>query len=75
MILSRQKEGIAAQKAKGIYTGSRPRIQIDQKQFQATVCRWKAKELSAVQAAKELSLTKSTFYRLTKQLAAEKRST
>ena len=68
-ILTRQKEGIAAQKAKGIYTGGRPRIKIDQHAFRAVVCRWRAKELTAVQAAKELSLTKSTFYRLVKQYA------
>ncbi len=32
-ILSRQKEGIAAQKAAGTYTGGRPRIKVDQKQL------------------------------------------
>ncbi len=30
-ILSRQKEGIAAQKAAGTYTGGRPRVKVDQK--------------------------------------------
>ena len=63
-ILTRQKEGIAAQKAKGIYTGGRPRVQVDQKQFDAVVRRWKAGEITAVQAIKELGLSKATFYRL-----------
>ncbi len=65
-ILTRQKEGIAAQKAKGIYTGGRPRVQVDQKLFTAVVRRWKAGEITAVQAMKELGLSKATFYRLVK---------
>ena len=65
-ILTRQKEGIAAQKAKGIYTGGRPRVQVDQKQFEAVVRRWKVGEITAVQAMKELGVTKATFYRLVK---------
>ncbi len=63
-ILTRQKEGIAAQKAKGIYTGGRPRVQVDQKQFDAVVRRWKTGEITAVQAMKELGVSKATFYRL-----------
>lgn len=65
-ILARQKEGIAAQKAKGIYTGGRPRVQVDQKLFVAVVRRWKAGEITAVQAMKELRISKSTFYRMVK---------
>ena len=65
-ILIRQKEGIAAQKAKGIYTGGRPRVQVDLKQFDAVVRRWKTGEITAVQAMKELGVTKATFYRLVK---------
>ncbi len=63
-ILARQKEGIAAQKAKGIYTGGRPKVQVDKKQFESVVRRWKAGEITAVQAMKELRISKSTFYRL-----------
>ncbi len=66
-ILTRQKEGIAAQKAKGIYTGGRPRVQVDPKQFDAVTKRWKAGEITAVQAMKMLGLSKSTFYRLVKK--------
>ena len=65
-ILTRQKEGIAAQKAKGIYTGGRPRVQVDQKQFDAVIRRWKAGEITAVQAIKELGVSKATFYRMVK---------
>ena len=65
-ILTRQKEGIAAQKAKGIYTGGRPRVQVDQKQFDAVIKRWKASEITAVQAMKEWGLSKATFYRMVK---------
>ena len=65
-ILTRQKEGIAAQKAKGIYTGGRPRIEVDRKLFDAVVRRWKAGEITAVQAMKELGVSKATFYRMVK---------
>ena len=65
-ILTRQKEGIAAQKAKGIYTGGRPRVQVDQKQFDSVVRKWKAGEITAVQAMEELRVSKATFYRLVK---------
>lgn len=65
-ILVRQKEGIAAQKAKGTYTGGRPRTEINEKQFTAVVAKWKAGDITAVQAMKELKLKKATFYRLVK---------
>ena len=66
-ILTRQKEGIAAQKAKNIYTGGRPKVAVDQKQFDTVIKRWKAGEITAVQAMKELSLSKATFYRMVKK--------
>ena len=66
-ILSRQKEGIAAQKAQGIYSGGRPRIKIEQKLFDSVMNKWRTHEITAVMAAKELHLTKSTFYRMVKK--------
>ena len=66
-ILIRQKEGINAQKKAGIYTGGRPSVQVDQKLLKSVVSRWKMGELTAVQAMKELSVKKSTFYRLIKR--------
>lgn len=66
-ILIRQQEGITAQKSAGIYTGGRPRIDVNQKLFNSVVQRWESGEITAVQAMNELSLKKSTFYRLIKQ--------
>ena len=63
-ILSRQKEGIAAQKVAGTYTGGRPRVKVDQKQLNSVMARWKSGEITATQGMKELSVTKATFYRL-----------
>ena len=74
-ILTRQKEGIAAQKAAGIYTGGRPRIKVDRKQFYAVIEKWKAGNTTAVQAMKELNLKPSTFYRLVRQLRETSRET
>ena len=65
-ILTRQKEGIAAQKAAGTYTGGRPRIKVDKKLLNTVMEKWKSGEITAVQAMKELSVTKATFYRLAK---------
>ena len=65
-ILTRQKEGVAAQKAAGTYTGGRPRTQINKRQFDAVVSKWRSGEISAVRAMEELSMKKSTFYRMVK---------
>ena len=65
-ILIRQQEGVNAQKAAGTYTGGRPRIQVNVKQFNATVTRWRSGDITAVQAMNELSMKKSTFYRMVK---------
>lgn len=62
-ILARQKEGIDAQKANGTYTGGRPRVAVDEKKFAAVTKRWKDGEITAVEAMKELGMTKATFYR------------
>ena len=63
-ILTRQQEGIRAQKASGTYTGGRPRTKINKKLFDTVVLRWKSGEITAVQAMNELKLTKTTFYRM-----------
>ena len=62
-ILIRQQEGIAAQKAKGIYTGGRPKAKIDNVRFSAIVKRWQDGEITAAQAIRESGLSKATFYR------------
>ena len=66
-ILIRQKEGVNAQKVAGTYTGGRPRIQVNTKQFNTVMSRWKSGEITAVQAMSELSMKKSTFYRMIKE--------
>ena len=67
-ILTRQQEGIAAQKAKGIYTGGRPKVKVEPKQLAMVVDKWRTGEITAVQAMQQLKLTKTTFYRLVRQL-------
>lgn len=66
-ILARQKEGIAAQKANGTYTGGRPAIKVNEKQFDAVCRRWIAGEITAAAAYKELEMSKATFYRAAKE--------
>lgn len=66
-ILQRQKEGIAIAKAKGKYKG-KPQIKIDEKIFKAVCERWRNKEITAVQAMKELNLKPNTFYRRVKRI-------
>ena len=66
-ILIRQQEGVRAQKAAGTYTGGRPRVQINSKLLDTVVSRWRSGEITAVQAMKDLSVKKSTFYRITKK--------
>lgn len=65
-ILVRQQEGIAAQKKAGTYTGGRPRVQVNKKLYDSVILRWRSGEITAVQAMNELSVKKSTFYRLIK---------
>lgn len=58
----RQAEGIAVAKEKGVYKGRKP-IQINENQFAAVYQKWKAGNITAVQAQKELGLKPNTFYR------------
>ncbi len=60
MIHQRQAEGIAAAKAKGIKFG-RP-IKKVPKNFHEVYSKWKNKEISLVEAAKQCGMPKSTFY-------------
>ena len=66
-ILTRQQEGIAAQKAKGTYTGGRPKVNVEPRQLAMVVNSWRDGKITAVQAMQQLKLTKTTFYRLVKQ--------
>ena len=63
-ILQRQREGIEIAKWQGKYTGRKP---ICLPEFDAVVKRWRAGELTAVEARKKLGMSSSTFYRRVRQ--------
>lgn len=61
-ILERQREGIEIAKAEGKYKGRKP-VAIDEAKFRAICARWRAGEITATTAMKELNLKPNTFYR------------
>lgn len=61
-ILQRQREGIDIAKAQGKYTGRKP---INHPDFERITAKWRAGQLTAVQAMKQLGMSKATFYRKT----------
>ena len=63
--LTRQAEGISAAKLKGKHLG-RPKTQLPEG-WEEIYTRWKANEITAVEAMKRSGLKKSTFYKLVKQ--------
>lgn len=69
MIKNRQREGIEAARIKGKRFG-RPRVPHPER-FLEVYTAWKKKEITAVQARKELGLTSSTFYRMVRQFESE----
>jgi len=62
---ARQAEGIAIAKEKGKYRGRRP---LRRDNFNEIYKSWKNHEMTAVKAAKMLSLSKSTFYRTVRNI-------
>ena len=68
-IRERQREGIASAKKRGQHLG-RPKV-LKPSNWEQVVTKWKAKEITATAARKELKLTKATFYRLLKKLDDE----
>ena len=64
-ILQRQREGIAIAKAQGKYTGRKP---IDVPDLEPVVRRWRAGEMTAVEAMTKLGLKPRTFYRKAKMI-------
>lgn len=66
-ILERQREGIAIAKAAGKYKGRKP-LDINTERFKAVCGKWKAGEITATAAMKELGLKPNTFYRRVKAL-------
>lgn len=65
-ILQRQKEGIALAKMNGAYKGRKP---IEHPDFKRIITKLHQGEITAVDAMKELGMSKTTFYRKCKQTA------
>lgn len=64
-ILQRQREGIAIAKQQGKYRGRPPKVYPD---FERIAARWQKGEITAVQAMKQLGMSKTRFYERVKQL-------
>jgi DNA invertase Pin-like site-specific DNA recombinase len=64
-IRKRQREGIDIALQNGVKFG-RPRIEVTE-EFKHVYRLWKAGEITAVKAMRELGLKKTTFYRLVKE--------
>ena len=64
-ILQRQREGIEVAKTKGVYTGRKPVVHAD---FDAVVRKWRAAQITAVEAMKRLNMKPSTFYRKVREV-------
>lgn len=63
----RQREGIAAKKARGDWSDyGGPRIQ-KPKNWDEVISRWKAREITAVEAMKILNLKRTTFYKFVRE--------
>ena len=62
-IRTRQAEGIARAKARGVYTGRKP-IEVDKEKFERLYGEVKRKERTARDAMKELGVKNNTWYRL-----------
>ena len=63
-ILQRQREGIAIVKKQGKYKGRKP---IVVPEFEQVAAKWRSGAITAAEAMRMLHMSKSTFYRRTKQ--------
>ena len=66
-ILERQREGIEIAKLQGKYRGRKP-LEVDEKKFRSVCRKWRAKEMTATAAMKEMGLKPNTFYRRVKEM-------
>ena len=66
-ILERQREGIEIAKSEGKYKGRKP-IDYNEAQMKALCKTWRAGEITATNAMKELGLKPNTFYRRVKEM-------
>jgi DNA invertase Pin-like site-specific DNA recombinase len=65
-LLQRQREGIEIAKSAGVYKGRQP-VEINKKEFEAVVKRWRSGAITATEAMKQLNLKPNTFYRRVKE--------
>ena len=65
--LERQREGIEIAKSEGKYKGRKP-IDCNEAQMKALCKKWRAGEITATAAMKELGLKPNTFYRRVKEM-------
>jgi len=70
-IKQRQREGIDIALAEGRAYG-RPRVAMDEKAFRKVYRQWKDKDITVVQAAKLLGVTRQVFYRRIEELEVPK---
>lgn len=61
-ILQRQREGIAAAKEAGKYTGRKP-IAVDEDLLKSVHSKWYKNEITTAHAIKKLGVSRNTFYR------------
>ena len=61
-LLERQREGIAIAKEQGKYRGRKPQ-DVDPEKLREVCARWRAGDITATAAMKELGLKANTFYR------------
>ena len=66
-ILENQRQGIEIAKQEHKYKGRQP-IKIDENKMREVCARWRAGEITAVKAQKELKLQARTFYRKVKEM-------
>ena len=66
-ILERLREGIEIAKLQGKYRGRKP-LEVDEKKFRSVCSKWRAKEMTATAAMKEMGLKPNTFYRRVKEM-------
>lgn len=65
-ILERQREGIEIAKAEGKYKGRKP-VAVNDAKLRSICARWRAGEITATTAMRELDLKPNTFYRRVKE--------
>ena len=65
-ILERQREGIEIAKAEGKYKGRKP-VAINEAKLRSICARWRAGEITATTAMREMDLKPNTFYRRVKE--------